>query len=338
MFGFRFIKVQPTTYLIQYRGGRAVREGAGLAFFYYAPTTSLVAVPIASTDAPFIFEEVTADFQTVTIQGQVTYRVADAKKLAVLMNFTLAARGQNYASEEPQKLPQRVINAINVLARNELQKLSLREAIRASDALVQAVRKGLLNSPDIVQLGLEILGLSLLAIKPTPETARALEAETREQLLKEADEAIYSRRNSAVELERSIKENELNTEIAVEQKKRQIRETQMDAERAVQEKRHQLDKADMTAKVSLEDQRKQLVALAVQNAKAEADARAYGLSTTMKAFGDADARVVQALASVGMKPEQLVAAAFQELAGKAEKIGQLNISPELLRELLQNRK
>ena len=338
MFGFRFIKVQPTTYLIQYRGGRAVREGAGLAFFYYAPTTSLVAVPIASTDAPFIFEEVTADFQTVTIQGQVTYRVADAKKLAVLMNFTLAARGQNYASEEPQKLPQRVINAINVLARNELQKLSLREAIRASDALVQAVRKGLLNSPDIVQLGLEILGLSLLAIKPTPETARALEAETREQLLKEADEAIYSRRNSAVELERSIKENELNTEIAVEQKKRQIRETQMDAERAVQEKRHQLDTADMTAKVSLEDQRKQLVALAVQNAKAEADARAYGLSTTMKAFGDADARVVQALASVGMKPEQLVAAAFQELAGKAEKIGQLNISPELLRELLQNRK
>ena len=34
-----------------------------------------------------------------------------------------------------------------------------------------------------------------------------------------------------------------------------------------------------------------------------------------------------------MKPEQLVASAFQELAGKAEKIGQLNISPDLLREL-----
>ena len=64
MFGIRFIPVQPTTCLIQYRGGKAVREGAGLAFFYYAPTTSLVAVPVASTAAPFIFEEVTADFQT----------------------------------------------------------------------------------------------------------------------------------------------------------------------------------------------------------------------------------------------------------------------------------
>jgi hypothetical protein len=51
MFGIRFIKVQPTTYLIQYRHGRVVREGVGLVFFYYAPTTSLVAVPIASTRA-----------------------------------------------------------------------------------------------------------------------------------------------------------------------------------------------------------------------------------------------------------------------------------------------
>jgi regulator of protease activity HflC (stomatin/prohibitin superfamily) len=190
MFGIQFIKVQPTVYLLQYRKGQVVREGAGLSFFYYAPSTSLVAVPLASEDAPFIFEEVTADFQAVTIQGQVTYRVGDAKKLAALMNFTLNARGQGYASEDPQKLPQRVINTVNVLARAELQKLPLREAIRASDALVQTVRKGLAASGEVSQLGLEILGLNILAIKPTPETARALEAETREQLLKEADEAI----------------------------------------------------------------------------------------------------------------------------------------------------
>ena len=63
-------------------------------------------------------------------------------------------------------------------------------------------------------------------------------------------------------------------------------------------------------------------------------ARAYGISTTMQALGTADARILQALASTSMKPEQLIAFAFQELAGKAEKIGQLNISPDLLRELM----
>jgi hypothetical protein len=294
----------------------------------------LVAVPVASTDTPFIFQETTADFQSVTIQGQVTYRVSDPKRLAALLNYTLAPNGQTYASEDPEKLPERVIHVINVLARAELQKLPLREAIRASDELVKAVKAGLVAAEEIRSLGLEVLGLSILAIKPTPETARALEAETREKLFRDADEAVYSRRNSAVEQERAIKENELNTEIAVENKKRQIRETQMEAERAVQEKKHLVEKEALEADISMEDRRKELVILAAENAKAEADARAYGVSSTMKALAVADARILQALATIGMKPEQLIAFAFQELAGKAEKIGQLNISPDLLRELM----
>jgi len=334
MIGFRFIKVQPTTYLLQYRGGKIVREGLGLSFFYYGPTTSLVAVPVASTDTPFIFQETTADFQAVTIQGQVTYRISEPKRLAALLNYTLEKDGDAYVSEDPEKLPERVIHVINVIARAELQKLPLREAIRASDTLVQAVKVRLVAAEEITSLGLEVLGLSILAIKPTPETARALEAETREQLFREADEAVYARRNSAVEQERAIKENELNTEIAVENKKRQIRETQMEAERTVQEKKHLVLKEALEANIGMEDRRKSLVALAAENAKAEADARAYGVSSTMKALGSADAKILQALATTGMKPEQLIAFAFQELAGRADKIGQLNISPDLLRELM----
>ena len=334
MIGIKFIKVQPTTYLLQYRGGKIVREGLGLSFFYYGPTTSLVAVPVASTDTPFIFQETTADFQAVTIQGQVTYRISEPKRLAALLNYTLEKDGDTYVSEDPEKLPERVIHVINVIARAELQKLPLREAIRASDTLVQAVKARLVAAEEITSLGLEVLGLSILAIKPTPETARALEAETREQLFREADEAVYARRNSAVEQERAIKENELNTEIAVENKKRQIRETQMEAERTVQEKKHLVQKEALEANIGMEDRRKSLVALAAENAKAEAGARAYGVSSTMKALGSADAKILQALATTGMKPEQLIAFAFQELAGRADKIGQLNISPDLLRELL----
>src|SRR5688572_9759732 len=136
MFGIKFIKIQPTTYLLQYRHGQIVREGPGLAFFYYSPTTSLVAIPTGSTDVPFIFEEPTADYQTVTIQGQVTYRVADARKLASLLNFTLHPDGETYVSDDPVKLPQRVINLVRVLTRGELQKLSLRDTLRASESIV----------------------------------------------------------------------------------------------------------------------------------------------------------------------------------------------------------
>lgn len=336
MFGIRFIKVPQTTYLLQYQNGRLVREGAGLSFFYYGPTTSLVAIPTASTEVPFIFEETTADFQRVTIQGQITYRVIAPKTLAALMNFTVVG-ASHYASDDPEKLPQRLINIVNVHARAQVQRLPLRQAVKESDALVENLRPKLVGAPEIAALGLEILGFSILAIKPTPDTARALEAETREQLLKEADDAIFRRRNAAVENERAIKENELNTENAVELKRRQIRETQMDAERAVQEKTRLLRDAEMAANIALEQKKKELVELTAANTRAESDARAYGLQATLKALGTADARTLQSLANAGMNPEQLIAVAFQELAGKAERIGQLNISPELLHELIAKR-
>jgi regulator of protease activity HflC (stomatin/prohibitin superfamily) len=293
-----------------------------------------VAVPVGSTDIPFIFQEQTADYQNVSLQGQITYRIAEPGKLAAMMNFTLDPGRLGYASEDPERLPQRVINLVHVLARAEIEKLTLRDALRASESLVTAIRKQVATLPDLTALGLEVLGLSLLAIKPNPETARALEAVTREQLLRGADEAIYVRRNAAVEQERGIKENELNTEIAVENKKRQIRETQMDAERAVQEKQAQLERAQLDSDISLEEERRKLVTLAAENARLDADARAYALSVTMKALQSAEPSVLQALTNSGMKPQQLIAQAFQELAAKADKIGTLNISPDLLSELL----
>ena len=87
--------------------------------------------------------------------------------------------------------------------------------------------------PRLVPGSIEVLGVSVRGVKPTPDTAKALEAEAREAILRNADEAIFARRNFAVEQERAIRQSELDTEIAVEQKKRSIRETQMDAEASV---------------------------------------------------------------------------------------------------------
>ncbi|MGR9045248.1 MAG: SPFH domain-containing protein [Gammaproteobacteria bacterium] len=334
MFGIRFKKIEPTDYVLQYKHGNIAREGAGLSFFYFSPTTSLVLIPIGSVDVPFIFQEVTADFQEVTVQGQLTYRVVEPKKLSQLMNFTLSPSGRDYVSDDPKKLPQRLINHAHVLTRASLKSLVLRDALGQSDDFVAALLQGLQKADAIASLGIEVLGLSILAIKPTPETSRALEAEARELILREADEAIYARRNAAVEQERSIKENELNTEIAIENKKRQIKETQMEAEKSVQQKKHEIREADMVAKISLEQQNKDLVALSTANAREEADSKAYAVAALMKALSGTDAKTLQALASVGMQPGQLVALAFKELAESADKIGQLNMSPELLRELL----
>lgn len=334
MLGFQFVKFEPTDFVLQYRGGRAVREGVGLSFIYFTPTNSLVKIPIASIDVPFIFEEVTSDFQQVTIQGQITYRVEDPKKLSQLMNFTLTPNGKSYTSDDPKKLPQRLVNHAQVLTRNHLKSTPLKAVLSSTDSLVESLRQGLQEAAVIRSLGIEVLGFSILAIKPNPETARALEAEAREQILRQSDEAIYARRNAAVEQERAIKENELSTEIAVEVKKRQIRETQMEARKSVQQKRREIREAEMSTQIALEERKKELVGLASANAREEADVKAYGISAAMKALGGTDPRIIQALASSKMEPSQLISLAFKELAENSGKIGQLNVTPDLLKQLL----
>lgn len=334
MLSIKFIKFQPTTYVLQFKNGSVKREGAGLAFFYYAPTTSMVAVPMGSEDVPFIFEENSSDFQLITVQGQVTYRITDPAKIGGLLNFAINPVTQQYISDDPKKLSQRIINAVKVLTRKGLQNLPLRDALKATDTLATLVTEAVKGNTELQALGIEILGLSFLAIKPTPETSRALEAQAREQILKEADEAVYTRRNAAVEQERRIKENELNTEIAVESKRRQIRETQMEAERSIQQKQHQLQQAEMDAKIALEAKNTELVTLAMENAKQEADVKAHAASVLMRAYAGVDPKILQALAMSGMQANQMMAMAFQDIAGNAGKIGQLNITPDLLREIV----
>lgn len=334
MFGIRFVKSQPTVHLLQFKGGQVVREGAGQSFFYYAPASTLVAVPVASQDRAFMLELTTADFQSITVQGQVTYRIADPRRTAALMDFSLAAGGEGYVSDDPLRLGDRVAMQVEVIVQRSVQALELKQALRASATIARAAQQELAAQAEIQSLGLEILGVAIVAVKPTPDIARALEAHAREANLKAADDAVYTRRMSAVENERAIRQNELDTEIAVEQKKRQIRETQMDAKAAVLKRENLLRDEQMAADVALETQRSELVDGQARNARALADAEAHRVAAVVQALEKADPRLVQALAASSMQPGQLIAQAFGGLAERAQHIGQLNVSPELLQSLL----
>ena len=311
-----YMKVSPTTYVLHYQGGRVRRQGPGLAFWYLRPVSTIVAVPLASRDVPFAFNEVTADFQPVTLQGQLTYRVADPARLSGLLDFSVRTSGQ-YLSDDPEKVPERLVQTAQTIGRTVVQRLTLRDALVSSDTIVGEVLAVLRQSEAVRMLGVEVLGLTIVAVKPTPETARALEADAREALLRTADEAVYARRNAAVEQERRIRESELETEIAVQQKQRQIRETQIGADIAVEERR--------TA----------LLERRGENERREADARAYTLRTTLEPVRDLDWRTLMALSAGGADPKLMIALAFRELAENASKIGELNVTPDLLTALLK---
>ncbi len=319
MFGIRYLKAPPTTFVRWYSRGTLRREGPGLSFFYFEPTSTLAAVPLASTDVPFAFAEMTADFQEVQVQGRVSYRVEDPRLVSEVFDMTVDA-DLRYRSDDHEKLAERLVHEAQVLTRARLGSLVLGAAIADSDTLSGLLRDGLRGSEVVTSMGVAIVSVAVLAIRPNPETARALEAGAREALLQAADQALYLRRNAAVDAERRIRENELKTEIAVEEQRRVIRETQMNAE------------------IAVEEARAKLIDARVENDRKDADARAYSLRASLEPLEAADWRKLMVLGASGDRSSgSMIALAFQQMAENAQKIGTLNVSPELLQSLIAPR-
>jgi len=226
-------------------------------------------------------------------------------------------------------------NSVLVFIVSAIEGMEVRQAISSAQALVATVKRDLFESEMLKTLGVDVLDLSIIAITPTPEMARALDASKREEVLQEADEAIYRRRNASIEQERAVKENELNTELAVEQKQRQIKGEKLKAERSLAEQRRAMSKEKLEADIENEERKQSLVELATQHERSQADAKAHEIAVTMEALSKVDHKVLEAMTMSNLNPQQLMAQAFRELAGSAEKIGQLNIAPDLLKSLAE---
>ncbi len=334
MFGISYIKFDQMTYVIHFKNGNVAKEGRGLSFFYFSPNSSITAIPMGSNDLPFIFNETTNDYQSISIQGQVTYKIGNPKQLAELLDFTVNSNG-TYKKNDSEKLNQRIINEAQTATSSFIHSLGLKESIRSAKIVETKITEGLQASPAIAILGIEILTVNILAIKATPEMARALETETREKLSQDADQAVYTRRNFAVEQERKIKESELNTEIAVEEKKKQIDEKKMEAEIQKADNDRKLREMKVQADIAVENQRKLLIEQKTANERKEADAQGYVIETTLKPYKEMDWKIITALNN-NPDPKFNIALAFRQLAENAEKIGNVNISPELLESILKD--
>src|SRR5580700_3995262 len=151
MLTIRFMKAPPTTYVLQFKNGQVRREGPGLSFFYYAPTSTIVTVPLESADVPFAFQESTGAFQSVSIQGQLTYRVSDPKKLSSLLDLSASPLGV-FRSQGYRKRPARLVHATQTHVLEETQRLSLGESFTKGGALSASVLAGLKTSQRLAQL------------------------------------------------------------------------------------------------------------------------------------------------------------------------------------------
>lgn len=258
-----YFKAEPVEYILAYTNGRIFRQGTGKAFWYWPHLTSIALIPVATTDVTFAFNETTSNFQSITLQGQFTYRITEPQTIAQLLNFTINPRTRAYRSEDPDRLNQRIVNIVQMYTRNELQHLELEESLRSSERLARSVMAHLQEEQSLTALGVECLSIFFTSIKAAPEMTRALEAEYREALQKRADQAIYSRRAEAVEQERKIKQNELSTEVDLEQRRQELVDLQGTNARKQAESDAEAARIQLTPYLTLDT--RLLMALAFRN-------------------------------------------------------------------------
>ncbi|ELX8380854.1 SPFH domain-containing protein [Providencia vermicola] len=335
MFNINYFKANSSSFIIKSVNGKVIKQGKGLSFWYNSATTSISVLPLNALEAPFIFNMQSADFQSLRIQGQVSFQIRYPEKTADVLNYNLAQDGQSYASEDPLKLSDRIVRSVQTLIQAKIQRTSMRNALLMGQTLVSEVTHQLAVHDALATLGIEVLDISISAITPSPETLKALEAEARESILKEADDAIYARRKFSVEQERMLKEAELETDLSIQNKQQQIEEARLENERTLLRESAELEQERLAAKVNEEAKRNELVALSVENQRIQSDADAYAIQAKMKAYRELPVENLKAMALAKMNPEQLMAMAFESLALNAGKIGELNISPDLFSQIVK---
>ena len=191
----KYKKFEPTEYVIRVKNGEIIQEGPGLSFFYSTRTTSMMVLPTTASDTGFAFDQIiTSDFQSVSVQGDISYIITDYRKAAQMVDFSYkSTRKENEALlvEAKQKMAKRILNLAKVYVTKFISTKNVRTAIVSGDALAADLREHMKKDETMREFGLELVSVSILGILAKPDTQRALEAAAREEILKQQDDAIY---------------------------------------------------------------------------------------------------------------------------------------------------
>ena len=218
----RYFKGEPNVHVIRYRNGRVRANGPGLAFWYFQYNTSIALVPTNTQDAQFIFNETTKDFQSIAIQGNLTYRLTAPLEAAKTLDYTVDLKTAHYRTKDPEKLAHRLINLVQALTRAHVIEMALEAALTNVKDLASTILARVNNEAQLHSFGVLIEGLHFTSVTATPEMKKALEADYREALQQKADQAIYARRANSVEEERRIKQREMDTEVELENQRKAL--------------------------------------------------------------------------------------------------------------------
>ncbi|MBE8473533.1 SPFH domain-containing protein [Streptomyces justiciae] len=221
--GWRHLRGAPTAHIRHHRGGKLLHDGPGLSFWFRALTAALSEVPVDDRELAMTFHARTSDFQDVTVQSTVTYRISDPALAAARLDFSVDPDTGAWRGTPLEQLGTLLTETAQQHALDVLARTSLSAAlVDGVTAVRERVAAGLAAEPRLPATGIEVVAVRVVALRPEPEVERALRTPAREQIQQEADRATYERRAVAVERERTIAENELASQIELARREEQL--------------------------------------------------------------------------------------------------------------------
>jgi regulator of protease activity HflC (stomatin/prohibitin superfamily) len=317
--GLRHLRGTPTTYVRHLRSGRLAHEGTGLSFWFRPLSAVLSEVPVDDRELPLVFHARTGDYQDVTVQATVTFRVTEPALAAARIDFSIHPDTGIWRVTPLEQVAGMLTESAQQHALELMGRTTLTDALVGGVAAIrERITAGLSADPRLEETGLAVIGVRVVAVRPEPEMERALQTPSRERVQQEADRATFERRAVAVERERAISENELQSRIELAR-----REEQLVAQQGVNARR-QAEEAAAASRIESEAQAGRELLLA--------EARASGARAMGEAAAAAEAARVAAYREVS--EATLLGLAAKEMAANLSRIDSVVVTPDLLAPVL----
>ncbi|MFC3891566.1 SPFH domain-containing protein [Lentzea rhizosphaerae] len=303
--GLRHLRGAPTVHIRHVRKGKLIHEGTGLSFWFRPRTAVLSEVPVDDRELPMLFHARTKDYQDVTVQLTVTYRCTDPETATTRIDFSIDPDTGTWRQDPLSQIANTLTESTQQHALRILATLDLETAMRVG---VERVKEATTSNLTAAHIGLEIIDIRVVAIRPDADMEKALQTTIREKVQQEADKATYERRAIAVERERAISENELQNQIELAKREELL---------VVQRGANALKKAEDHARAS----------------RIADDAKADGIRKLAEAEAAGEKARLDAYKEVPQAT--LLALAAKELAGNLPEIGSITLTPDVIQPILQ---
>lgn len=302
--GLRHLRGAPTVHIRHVRKGKVIHAGTGLSFWFRPRSAVLSEVPVDDRELPMLFHARTHDYQDVTVQVTVTYRCADPETATARIDFSIDPDTGTWRQDPLSQIANTLTESTQQHALKILATLELETAMRTG---VEKVKQAISENLTADHIGLEVIDIRVVAIRPDADMEKALQTTIREKVQQDADKATYQRRAVAVERERAISENELQNQIELAKREELL---------VVQRGANALKKAEDHARASrIADEAK------ADGIRKLAEAEAAGEKARLDAYRD-------------VPQETLYALAAKELAGNLPEIGSITLTPDIIQPLL----